>query len=47
VLVGFGSISTYSVAKTALQLAAAPAMRGRAMALWSTAWMGPSRSAAR
>ena len=39
-LVGYGSISFNSLAKTTLQLAAAPAMRGRVMALWSVAWLG-------
>jgi len=39
-LVGYGSISFNSMAKTTLQLAAAPAMRGRVMALWSVAWLG-------
>ena len=39
-LVGYGSISFNSLAKTALQLAAAPALRGRVMALWSVAWLG-------
>ena len=39
-LVGYGSISFNSMAKTTLQLAAAPPMRGRVMALWSVAWLG-------
>jgi MFS family permease len=39
-LVGFGSISFNSLAKTTLQLAAVPAMRGTVMALWAMAWMG-------
>ncbi|WP_329361357.1 MFS transporter [Streptomyces sp. NBC_00669] len=38
--VGYGSISFNSLSKTALQLAAAPAMRGRVMALWALAWGG-------
>jgi MFS family permease len=38
--VGYGSITFNSYAKTALQLAAAPHMRGRVMALWGLAWMG-------
>ncbi|MBO0894100.1 MAG: hypothetical protein J2O39_06960, partial [Acidimicrobiales bacterium] len=29
-----------SMAKTSLQMAAAPAMRGRVMALWAFAWLG-------
>jgi MFS family permease len=39
-LVGYGSISFNSLAKTTLQLAAVPSMRGRVMALWSVAWLG-------
>lgn len=38
--VGYGSITFNSLAKTTLQLAAAPEMRGRVMALWSLAWQG-------
>lgn len=38
--VGYGSIAFNSQAKTALQLAAAPSMRGRVMALWALAWGG-------
>ncbi len=38
--VGYGSISFNSLAKTALQLSASPAMRGRVMALWLVAWGG-------
>jgi MFS family permease len=38
--VGYGSISFNSLSKTALQLAAEPAMRGRVMALWTMAWGG-------
>ena len=38
--VGYGSVSFNSIAKTRLQLAARPVMRGRVMALWSLAWMG-------
>jgi MFS family permease len=40
VLVGYGSISFNSLAKTALQLASVPWMRGRVMALWALAWQG-------
>ncbi len=40
VFVGYGSISFNSLAKTTLQLAAAPSMRGRVMALWGLAWLG-------
>lgn len=40
VFVGYGSITFNSYAKTTLQLAAAPAMRGRVMALWGLAWVG-------
>jgi MFS family permease len=38
--VGYGSITFNSLAKTALQLAAKPEMRGRVMALWGLAWLG-------
>ncbi|HEY1487922.1 MAG TPA: MFS transporter, partial [Micromonosporaceae bacterium] len=38
--VGYGSITFNSLAKTALQLASAPQMRGRVMALWALAWLG-------
>lgn len=38
--VGYGSISFNSLAKTVLQLASVPAMRGRVMALWALAWGG-------
>jgi MFS family permease len=38
--VGYGSITFNSYAKTELQLAAAPEMRGRVMSLWAMAWMG-------
>jgi len=38
--VGYGSIRFNSLSKTALQLAAEPAMRGRVMALWTLAWGG-------
>jgi MFS family permease len=38
--VGYGSISFNSLAKTTLQLTAAPVMRGRVMALWALAWQG-------
>jgi MFS family permease len=40
VFVGYGSISFNSMAKTALQLSAAPGMRGRVMSLWAVAWQG-------
>ncbi|HEX3514564.1 MAG TPA: MFS transporter [Trebonia sp.] len=40
VFVGYGSITFNSYAKTTLQLAAEPAMRGRVMALWALAWLG-------
>jgi hypothetical protein len=35
VFVGYGSITFNSIAKTTLQLAAVPVMRGRVMALWA------------
>jgi MFS family permease len=38
--VGYGSITFNSLAKTTLQLAAKPSMRGRVMALWALAWLG-------
>jgi MFS family permease len=38
--VGYGSVTFNSYAKTALQLASAPEMRGRVMALWGLAWLG-------
>jgi len=38
--VGYGSITFNSLAKTTLQLAAVPTMRGRVMALWGLAWLG-------
>jgi MFS family permease len=37
---GIGSITFNSYAKTTLQLAAEPAMRGRVMSLWFLAWQG-------
>jgi MFS family permease len=40
VLVGYGTITFNAYAKTSLQLAATPAMRGRVMALWALAWNG-------
>jgi MFS family permease len=40
VFVGYGSITFNSFAKTTLQLAAKPEMRGRVMALWALAWLG-------
>jgi MFS family permease len=38
--VGYGSITFNSYAKTVLQLASKPYMRGRVMALWGLAWLG-------
>jgi MFS family permease len=38
--VGYGSITFNAYAKTVLQLASVPEMRGRVMALWGLAWMG-------
>ncbi|HTU75527.1 MAG TPA: MFS transporter [Trebonia sp.] len=38
--VGYGSITFNALAKTTLQLAAKPEMRGRVMALWGLAWLG-------
>jgi MFS family permease len=38
--VGYGSITFNSFAKTTLQLAARPDLRGRVMALWALAWLG-------
>jgi MFS family permease len=38
--VGYGSITFNSLAKTTLQLAAIPEMRGRVMSLWGLAWQG-------
>ena len=38
--VGYGSITFNSMAKTMLQSAAVPMMRGRVMALWGLAWLG-------
>jgi MFS family permease len=40
VFVGYGSITFNSLAKTTMQLASVPAMRGRVMALWGLAWLG-------
>jgi MFS family permease len=40
IFVGYGSITFNSMAKTALQLASIPVMRGRVMALWALAWGG-------
>jgi MFS family permease len=40
VFVGYGSITFNALAKTILQLAARPEMRGRVMALWALAWLG-------
>ena len=38
--VGYGSLTFNSYAKTSLQLASDPQMRGRVMALWGLAWLG-------
>ncbi|MEU4659961.1 MFS transporter [Streptomyces sp. NPDC023723] len=40
VLVGAGSITFNSSAKTLMQVGAAPQMRGRVMSIWSIGWMG-------
>jgi MFS family permease len=40
VAVGYGSVTFNSLAKSALQLAVVPEMRGRVMALWALAWLG-------
>jgi MFS family permease len=40
VFVGYGSITFNAQAKTTLQLAAKPTMRGRVMGLWALAWIG-------
>lgn len=40
VFVGYGSITFNAMAKTMLQAAAVPMMRGRVMALWGLAWLG-------
>ncbi|NED88713.1 MFS transporter [Streptomyces sp. SID11233] len=40
VLVGSGSITFNSGAKTLLQVASAPQMRGRVVSIWSIGWMG-------
>jgi MFS family permease len=40
VLVGFGTIAFSTSAKSTVQLASAPTMRGRVMALWAVAWQG-------
>ncbi len=37
---GYSSITFNSYAKTTLQLASDPSMRGRLMALWALAWDG-------
>jgi MFS family permease len=39
-LVGWGSVSFLATGNSTLQLASAPSMRGRVMALWSVAFMG-------
>jgi MFS family permease len=38
--VGYGSVAFNAQAKTTLQLASVPSMRGRVMALWALAWGG-------
>lgn len=38
--VGYGSLTFNAYAKTSLQLASVPSMRGRVMALWALAWLG-------
>jgi MFS family permease len=40
VLVGYGAVTFNAQAKSSLQLASDPSMRGRVMALWSMAWSG-------
>lgn len=40
VLVGYGSVAFNAISKTKMQMASAPSMRGRVMALWSVAWVG-------
>ncbi|MCL2394420.1 MAG: MFS transporter [Acidimicrobiaceae bacterium] len=40
VFVGYGSVTFNSMAKTTLQMASVPVMRGRVMALWALAWLG-------
>lgn len=40
--VGYGSITFNSTAKTTLQLASRPELRGRVMSLWALAWGGSS-----
>lgn len=40
IFVGYGSVTFNAYAKTTLQLASTPAMRGRVMALWALAWVG-------
>jgi MFS family permease len=40
VLVGGGSVTFNSMAKTLLQLRSKPEYRGRVVSLWSTAWLG-------
>lgn len=40
VFVGYGSITFNAMAKTMLQAASVPMMRGRVMALWALAWLG-------
>lgn len=39
-LVGYGSVAFNAISKTKMQMAAAPSMRGRVMAIWSVAWVG-------
>jgi MFS family permease len=40
VMVGYGSVTFNSLAKTSLQLSTRPGMRGRVMSLWALAWQG-------
>jgi MFS family permease len=40
VVVGYGSVTFNSIAKTSLQLSTLPSMRGRVMSLWALAWQG-------
>jgi MFS family permease len=40
VFVGYGTVTFNSMAKSTLQLASRPVMRGRVMALWAVAWGG-------
>lgn len=40
VLTGYGGVAFNAIAKTKLQMAATPSMRGRVMAIWAVAWVG-------